>query len=448
MSFRKYGGVNYAATNNYVRNTYTNSTNLTVMNKVGQPDSAIVFDSDVIVNANLYVVNNLDVSGSINVEGNLDVSGIILLNGNLDVSGNILLNGNLDVSCISVSDAATFYSSLTVNGTSYLNSLNVPTYTNLSSLTVSDDATFYSSLTVNGTSYLESLAVNTYTNLSSLTVSDDATFYSTINQSITFNGSSDLQSATFGTNALTSINSTDAVYNAAFGYQALQNNQSGSKNVGVGYQSLQQNQAGTANTSVGYQALQNNISTTGRNTAIGTNAGTNDTNGSYNTYLGGSTGVAINVTSETLQYSTAIGYGSVIDASNQLVLGGNNNGIYTSVAVPGTLSVQGVSNFNSTLTCYGDIYANNYYNNSDYRIKYNVEPLDISKYNVDNLKPISYINKQTNKQDVGLLAHELQEILPFLVEGEKDGDDLQKVNYLGLISILIKEIQELKSKMK
>lgn len=47
MSFRQYGGINYAARNNIVKNNYTNATNLSVMNKVGQTGSIITFDSDI-----------------------------------------------------------------------------------------------------------------------------------------------------------------------------------------------------------------------------------------------------------------------------------------------------------------------------------------------------------------------------------------------------------------
>ena len=47
-------------------------------------------------------------------------------------------------------------------------------------------------------------------------------------------------------------------------------------------------------------------------------------------------------------------------------------------------------------------------------------------------------------QEIGLIAHELQEVYPFLVTGEKDREEMQTVNYTGLISVLIKEIQDLK----
>jgi cell division protein FtsB len=33
---------------------------------------------------------------------------------------------------------------------------------------------------------------------------------------------------------------------------------------------------------------------------------------------------------------------------------------------------------------------------------------------------------------------------PYLVNGEKDGEQMQSLNYTGIIGILVKEIQELK----
>ena len=46
MSFRQYGGTNYASKNNIVKNHYTNASNLSVMTKVGQPTSYINFESE------------------------------------------------------------------------------------------------------------------------------------------------------------------------------------------------------------------------------------------------------------------------------------------------------------------------------------------------------------------------------------------------------------------
>ena len=60
MSFRQFGGLNYATKHNIVSSNYNTSNNLQVTQNVGQPSSYINFESDI--------------SGNININGNLDVS--------------------------------------------------------------------------------------------------------------------------------------------------------------------------------------------------------------------------------------------------------------------------------------------------------------------------------------------------------------------------------------
>jgi hypothetical protein len=84
---------------------------------------------------------------------------------------------------------------------------------------------------------------------------------------------------------------------------------------------------------------------------------------------------------------------------------------------------------------------------SDYRIKDIIEPLNAS-YSVDNLKPVKYFNKKSEKIEIGFIAHEVQQSFPCLVTGEKDGQDLQTLNYIGLIGVLVQEIQHLKADVK
>jgi hypothetical protein len=80
---------------------------------------------------------------------------------------------------------------------------------------------------------------------------------------------------------------------------------------------------------------------------------------------------------------------------------------------------------------------------SDYRIKTNVSYN--LQYSIDSIKPVSYYNKLTKRNECGVLAHELQEVYPNLVSGIKDDAiQFQTVNYVSLIAILIKEVQELK----
>ena len=65
MSFRQYGGINYAARNNIVKNNFTNASNLSIMNKVGQPDSKINVESTL----DVYAINLTSPSYTLNQNG-------------------------------------------------------------------------------------------------------------------------------------------------------------------------------------------------------------------------------------------------------------------------------------------------------------------------------------------------------------------------------------------
>jgi hypothetical protein len=99
----------------------------------------------------------------------------------------------------------------------------------------------------------------------------------------------------------------------------------------------------------------------------------------------------------------------------------------------------------------GSVSAVSFNATSDYRIKDNV--VDISSYSIDNVKPRMYFNKMSNKYEYGFIADELQMEYPLLVNGMRDDvfengePNLQTVNYIGLIPLLVREIQELKKKL-
>jgi len=92
MSFRKYGGLQYAAKSNIMSSNYNSINNLSISQGVGQPNSYINFLSD--ISGNITILGNLDLSGNLNVSGNIDCSS------NLNVSGNIDCSSNLNVSGI------------------------------------------------------------------------------------------------------------------------------------------------------------------------------------------------------------------------------------------------------------------------------------------------------------------------------------------------------------
>jgi hypothetical protein len=82
-----------------------------------------------------------------------------------------------------------------------------------------------------------------------------------------------------------------------------------------------------------------------------------------------------------------------------------------------------------------------YNTSSDYRLKQ-----DLKDYNglelISGIKTYDYEWKSNNSRMYGVIAHELQEVLPYAVTGEKDAEDMQGVDYSKLVPILVKAIQE------
>jgi hypothetical protein len=128
---------------------------------------------------------------------------------------------------------------------------------------------------------------------------------------------------------------------------------------------------------------------------------------------------------------------------NNMLLGSTGSTGSTGPGYYNYITKIGNSNISNNLIVSGTITSG-----SDYRIKKSIKSLTLEDTNrIDKLNPVYYEYTQTNKPCFGLIAHEIQEHYPFLVEGEKDGKDIQTVNYIGLISILIKEIQMLKKRV-
>ena len=107
--------------------------------------------------------------------------------------------------------------------------------------------------------------------------------------------------------------------------------------------------------------------------------------------------------------------------------------------------VTGGAGISGAIYAGGSITGASFNASSDYRIKDNIQPIAISK-TIDSLKPVEY-DLMGNTHDMGFIAHEVQEIFPFLVVGEKDGEKMQSLNYNGFIALLVKEIKELKTRV-
>ena len=104
----------------------------------------------------------------------------------------------------------------------------------------------------------------------------------------------------------------------------------------------------------------------------------------------------------------------------------------------------GSISYNGTITSYNST--------SDYRLKE-----DLKDYNalsiISKLKTYDFKWKEAQVRDYGMMAHELQEVLPSYVIGQKDEIDkdgnikAQGVDYSKIVPILVKAIQELSAEL-
>lgn len=78
---------------------------------------------------------------------------------------------------------------------------------------------------------------------------------------------------------------------------------------------------------------------------------------------------------------------------------------------------------------------------SDYRLKEDLKPINGLEI-VNKIKVYDYKWKASDDRMDGVMAHELQEILPYAVTGVKDGDEMQQVDYSKIVPVLIQAIKD------
>ena len=115
--------------------------------------------------------------------------------------------------------------------------------------------------------------------------------------------------------------------------------------------------------------------------------------------------------------------------------------------------------FDDAGTSHGSITSNGtstaYNTSSDYRLKDNPQPLTNSGAFIDALKPKTWNWKVDGSKGVGFIAHEVQEVSPNSVVGEKDAVDaegkpiMQAMEYgsAEFIANIIAELQSLRQRV-
>jgi hypothetical protein len=134
---------------------------------------------------------------------------------------------------------------------------------------------------------------------------------------------------------------------------------------------------------------------------------------------------------------------------------GGTGGVVLQNTGTGTGGQYAVQFFYNSTTRVGSIQttgtATFYVTSSDYRLKENVAPMTGALATVAQLKPCTYTWKSTGSAGQGFIAHELQEVVPDCVTGEKnavneDGSiKPQGIDTSFLVATLTAAIQELKA---
>lgn len=85
--------------------------------------------------------------------------------------------------------------------------------------------------------------------------------------------------------------------------------------------------------------------------------------------------------------------------------------------------------------------STSYNTSSDYRLKEDLKQIN-GLQKVSEIKVYDFQWKSDKTRMDGVLAHELAEVLPYAVYGEKDGEEMQGVDYSKIVPVLVKAIQE------
>ena len=261
------------------------------------------------------------------------------------------------------------------------------------------------------------------------------------------------QNTALGNTALTS--NTTGNYNTMIGSSAGAFNSTGINNTGVGYGAGYINQTGSNNTSVGHIALFDNdgtgnsafgagglkrIKTGSNNIAVGYLAGQYAISGSSNnTFIGYQSGPTSSVVVNDELYIGNSGEASLI----------RGNFANAALRVNGTMHVKDGLVVSGSITATGDVVA---YSTSDKRHKNNIVLISDALSKVTKLNGVTWewnddvdaATKQTPK--TGLIAQEVQEVLPEVVKEREDG--FLALDYSKMMGLMVEAIKELSAKVK
>ena len=134
------------------------------------------------------------------------------------------------------------------------------------------------------------------------------------------------------------------------------------------------------------------------------------------------------------------GVTGINDSATYGVLGTSANGYYAGLGRGDGYSYVG----NGTFYNNGAAYATSFLYLSDRNLKENIRPLDEGLLQLMKLRPVSFMWKKdaplAGENDIGLIAQDVEKILPKLVHHDNKG--ILSIDYVRLTPILINAVQE------
>lgn len=112
----------------------------------------------------------------------------------------------------------------------------------------------------------------------------------------------------------------------------------------------------------------------------------------------------------------------------------------------GSFTSEGISTFKGNALVEGVVRAQNFLTESDRNLKENITPIENSLEKISKLNGVRYQWKNNSSVDVGVIAQEVQEVLPEAVY--KLDNNFLSVSYDKLIPLLIESIKELKQQIE
>ena len=122
-----------------------------------------------------------------------------------------------------------------------------------------------------------------------------------------------------------------------------------------------------------------------------------------------------------------------------------NNSSHPNVVIS-TLNSTTIEFYNTKVKV-GTLYYDNLHQNSSRDIKHDIQPMDSRGEQLDRLRPVTFVydDDPEEKTRAGLIYEDTVEVMPEICTGDEGN---KAINYVELIPMLLKEIQELRARVK